>query len=225
MPPVAGVANGAMVMEDVQFDNLEFESMERSMKPKVLGSKLLDKAFYDTPLDFFIMFSSISAVFGNTGQSSYAAANMYMAGLASNRQKRGVAGSVIAYSALVGLGYISRSDDITAEYFESLGINLNSETHLHYSFAQAIKEGQAKCRDRAEIITGIGPVVLSDVIRPRFREDIRFSRVNFERSSAQGTLSSGAKASVIGQLQGAGSIEQVEQIITGKISPIDSVER
>ncbi|KAI9934804.1 hypothetical protein ASPWEDRAFT_175532 [Aspergillus wentii DTO 134E9] len=213
MPPIAGVANGAMIMEDVQFDNLEFEAMTRSMKPKVLGSKLLDEAFYDTSLDFFIMFSSISAAFGNTGQSSYAAANMYMAGLAFQRRKRGVVGSVVDYSALMGLGYINRSEDITAEYFLSIGVTLNSETDFHYCFAEAIKEGQAACHDRAEVITGISPLVLSDITRDRFRRDIRFSHVNLERSSSQADSGSGANASVRNQLQGAGSVEQVEKII------------
>ncbi|RAL02587.1 uncharacterized protein BO80DRAFT_443386 [Aspergillus ibericus CBS 121593] len=213
MPPIAGVANGAMIMEDVQFENLEFESMERSMKPKVLGSKLLDQAFYDTPLDFFIMFSSISAVFGNTGQTSYAAANMYMVGLAFNRRKRGVAGSVVAYSALMGLGYINRSDDVTGEYFNSMGVTLMSETDFQYAFAEAIKEGRANCHDRAEIVTGIGPAVLSDLIRDRYRDDPRFSHVNLERRGGQADSGSGANSSVRSQLQGARSVEEVEQII------------
>ncbi|PYI02720.1 hypothetical protein BO78DRAFT_422284 [Aspergillus sclerotiicarbonarius CBS 121057] len=213
MPPIAGVANGAMIMEDVQFENLEFESMERSMKPKVLGSKLLDQAFYDTPLDFFIMFSSVSAVFGNTGQTSYAAANMYMTGLAFNRRKRGVAGSVIAYSALMGLGYINRSDDVTGEYFQSLGLTLVSETDFRYAFAEAIKEGQSKCHDRAEVVTGVSPAVLSDLVRDRYRNNIRFSHVNLERRGGQADSGSGANSSVRGQLQGARSVEEVEKII------------
>lgn len=50
MPPVIGVANGAMVLEDALFDDLEFASIERSFPPKVDGSVLLDELFYDAPL-------------------------------------------------------------------------------------------------------------------------------------------------------------------------------
>ncbi|PYH34820.1 uncharacterized protein BO87DRAFT_435336 [Aspergillus neoniger CBS 115656] len=212
MPPIAGVANGAMIMEDVQFDHVEFESMERSMRPKVLGSKLLDDAFYETPLDFFIMFSSISGVVGNTGQSTYAAANMYMAGLALNRRKRGVAGSVIAYSALMGLGYIDRSDETMGDMFRSMGVSLMSEIDFRYAFAEAIKEGQAKCHDRAELITGCVPMVLADVVRNRYRSDIRFSHINIERVNGR-VGASGSKSSVKSLLQQAGSVEEAEGIV------------
>ncbi|GLA70749.1 nonribosomal peptide synthase [Aspergillus tubingensis] len=212
MPPIAGVANGAMIMEDVQFDHVEFESMERSMKPKVLGSKLLDEAFYDTALDFFIMFSSIAGVVGNTGQSTYAAANMYMAGLALNRRKRGVVGSVIAYSPLMGLGYIDRTDETMGDKFLSMGVSLMSETDFRYAFAEAIKEGQASCHDRAELITGCAPKVLSDITRNRYRSDIRFSHINLERINGQAGAGAG-DSSIRGLLKQAGSMEEVEGVV------------
>ncbi|GCB19394.1 nonribosomal peptide synthetase 14 [Aspergillus awamori] len=218
MPPIAGVANGAMIMEDVLFDDLEFESMERSMKPKVLGSKLLDEAFYDTPLDFFIMFSSVAGVVGNTGQGTYAAANMYMAGLALKRRKRGVVGSAIAYSPLMGLGYINRTDETMGDKFRSMGISLLSETDFHYAFAEAIKEGQAKCHDRAELITGCSPMVLADVVRGRIRSDIRFSHLNLERTTGKAGSGSGANSSVKAQLQQASSLEEVQDIILGSFT-------
>lgn len=216
MPPIAGVANGAMVMEDVLFDHVTFESMERSMKPKVLGSKLLDEAFYDTPLDFFIMFSSAAGVVGNTGQGTYAAANMYMAGLAFKRRKRGVVGSAIAYSPLMGLGYINRTDETMGDKFRSMGISLLSETDCHYAFAEAIKEGQAKCHDRAELMMGCLPMVLADVVRARTRSDIRFSHLNLERTAGQAGSGSAAHSSVKVQLQEAGSLEEVQEIMLGK---------
>ena len=71
MPPIAGVANGAMVLQDGLFDNMSYDAFAKVLKPKVLGSQLLDELFYDTPLDFFIFFSSATAVMGNSGQSNY----------------------------------------------------------------------------------------------------------------------------------------------------------
>lgn len=76
MPPVAGIVNGAMVLSDGLFADMSLDSFERVLRPKVEGSKNLDRAFSSVNLDFFIMFSSLTAVAGNRGQSNYAAANM-----------------------------------------------------------------------------------------------------------------------------------------------------
>jgi hybrid polyketide synthase/nonribosomal peptide synthetase ACE1 len=76
MPPIAGVAHGAMVLSDATFANMTMKELQRVLHPKVVGSINLDKAFKHDKLDFFIMFSSLSCVIGNIGQSNYAAANM-----------------------------------------------------------------------------------------------------------------------------------------------------
>jgi hybrid polyketide synthase/nonribosomal peptide synthetase ACE1 len=75
-PSVAGIANGAMVLKDKLFADMSYEDLNQVLRPKVLGSKHLDEIFGDQPLDFFILFSSLACVFGNVGQSNYAAANL-----------------------------------------------------------------------------------------------------------------------------------------------------
>jgi hypothetical protein len=45
---------------------------------KVRGSHLLDEATRDEPLDVFVLFSSITGVFGNLGQADYAYANAFL---------------------------------------------------------------------------------------------------------------------------------------------------
>ena len=76
LPPIAGVANGAMVLSDGLFADMTFENFDRVLKPKIDGSKNLDDVFSHQHLDFFIMFSSLSAVIGNPGQANYSAANL-----------------------------------------------------------------------------------------------------------------------------------------------------
>lgn len=76
MPPVAGVANGAMVLSDGLFADMSLEGMQRVLRPKMEGSRILDEIFGSRDLDFFIMFSSLSGVIGMPSQSNYAAANM-----------------------------------------------------------------------------------------------------------------------------------------------------
>lgn len=157
MPPIAGVANGAMVLQDSMFQNMSFEELITCLGPKVEGTTFLDEMFYKSPLDFFIVFSSLTAVVGNSGQSNYAAANMFMTALAAQRKKRGVAGSAIDISSLMGIGYVERSDRLDAEYFTRLGYTNISEQDLHQLFAEAITAGRPGSKDNAEIVTGVMP--------------------------------------------------------------------
>lgn len=75
MPPIGGVANGAMVMGNSFFADMSFETWQKVLRPKVDGSLVLDEVFAVDDLDFFVLFSSISAVTGQRGQANYAAAN------------------------------------------------------------------------------------------------------------------------------------------------------
>ncbi len=62
------------------------------LKPKLLGTRWLDEATADLDLDFFILFSSISAVVGDLGSGSYACANRYLDAFAEYRQQLVAAG-------------------------------------------------------------------------------------------------------------------------------------
>jgi pseurotin A synthetase (hybrid polyketide synthase/nonribosomal peptide synthetase) len=75
MPPVGGIANGAMVLDDKLFIDMSFESFQTAMKPKVQGSIYLEDVFSGDNLDFFLFFSSISVMTGQRTQANYVAAN------------------------------------------------------------------------------------------------------------------------------------------------------
>ena len=64
-----------MVLSDKMFADMTYESFQDVLKPKVDGSRNLDEIFSGDDLDFFILFSSISAVTGQRSQANYAAAN------------------------------------------------------------------------------------------------------------------------------------------------------
>ncbi|MET0236779.1 MAG: SDR family NAD(P)-dependent oxidoreductase, partial [Kibdelosporangium sp.] len=56
---------------------------------KVLGARHLDDLLGDRELDAFVLFSSVSAVWGVGGLGGYAAGNAYLDALAQNRRARG----------------------------------------------------------------------------------------------------------------------------------------
>lgn len=63
-----------------------FESV---LSPKIYGAWILDNLTKKDQLDFFVLFSSISSIFGAEGQGDYAAANAYLDSYAAYRNKSG----------------------------------------------------------------------------------------------------------------------------------------
>ncbi|AIQ12430.1 SDR family NAD(P)-dependent oxidoreductase [Paenibacillus durus] len=81
-----GIIHSAGVIRDSLFLNKTKEEWLEVMAPKVAGTVYLDRFTRGEDLDFFILFSSGTAVIGNSGQSDYATANAFMDVYASYRQ-------------------------------------------------------------------------------------------------------------------------------------------
>ncbi|KAK4175201.1 putative polyketide synthase [Triangularia setosa] len=154
-PPVGGVINGAMVLDDRVFSEMSLESFRRVMAPKTVGSKNLDDAFCSVGMDFFIMTSSFAAIGGHAGQSNYAAANMYMNGLAASRRHRGFVGSVLNIGVIYGLGFLHREKEDLYESLEREGYPPISERDLHHMFIEAIIAGRPTEDQIYDITTGL----------------------------------------------------------------------
>lgn len=155
LPPIIGVANGAMLIDDALFDDISFASLQRTVPPKIEGTINLDEFFYDAPLDFFIVLTSLANVVGNTGQSVYVMANQFMTALtAQRRDVRGVAGSSMAISSILGLGYFEHAN-LDKDYFERRGYRDVSERDFHGLFAEAMLAGRPGQKGTAEVCTGV----------------------------------------------------------------------
>lgn len=131
-----------MVLDDRVFSQMSLETLHRVMNPKTIGSKNLDIVFDSPDLDFFIMTSSFAAIGGHAGQSNYAAANMYMNGLAAHRRRRGLPGSVLNIGVIYGLGFLHREKDDLYEGLEREGYPPISERDIHHMFVEAIAAGK-----------------------------------------------------------------------------------
>jgi hybrid polyketide synthase/nonribosomal peptide synthetase ACE1 len=217
MPAIGGIAHGALILSDSPFEDMTLEQMIKVLQPKVEGSKMLDDFFHDVPLDFFIMFSSLTACLGNSGQSNYAAANLYMTSLAFQRRKRGVAASVIDLSSLMGIGHVGRSDVYDTAYFKSLGATSVSETDLHAMFAEAINAGLPTSIESPEVVTGMSPLTMRELestIVP-YRRDLKFGHLVIQESINLGQATFGAAVSVRAQLKSVKTIAEAKKVLTG----------
>ena len=185
MPPVIGVANGAMLMHDSLFEDLDLESLERTIPPKIEGTRLLDELFYDAPLDFFILFSSLSSVVGNGGQSAYVMANQFLAALAAQRRDvRGVAGSDMGLSAVLGLGYFEHATHLGDDHFRRLGFRNMSAEDLHEHFAEAMLAGRPGAKGSSEVVTGVLPFRDSPETYVQLRTSPRFNHFFLHEAGA-----------------------------------------
>lgn len=87
--PLRGIIHAAGVIDDGLLRQQTAARFAQVMAAKVAGSWHLHTLTCDLPLDFFICFSSVSSLLGNSGQSNYAAANAFMDALAHHRQAAG----------------------------------------------------------------------------------------------------------------------------------------
>ncbi|QKX63146.1 uncharacterized protein TRUGW13939_10315 [Talaromyces rugulosus] len=213
-PPVAGVANGAMLLSDGLFADMTLETFDKVMKPKVVGSRNLDLVFNSKDMDFFMMFSSLTGVAGNKGQSNYTAANMFMAGLAAQRRKGGLAASVLDIGMLYGIGYINRIDG--AEIYNNLknqGYTPISERDIHCMFIEAIAAGKRGSIANSQLTTGLQRFSLTDDHPLAWHFDPRFSHHTISSQDSADVDKSGSAQTVQDLIRESQSLESVAQTI------------
>jgi NADPH:quinone reductase-like Zn-dependent oxidoreductase/malonyl CoA-acyl carrier protein transacylase/short-subunit dehydrogenase/acyl carrier protein len=90
LPPLAGVVHLAGVLDDALLSQQSLERFETTLAPKAFGAWHLDRLTRDDELDFFIVSSSVSSLFGSPGQSNYATANALLDGLVAQRRANGL---------------------------------------------------------------------------------------------------------------------------------------
>ncbi len=90
LPPLAGVAHLAGVLDDALLAQQSVERFRTALAPKAFGAYHLDRLTKDDNLDFFIVYSSVSSVLGPPGQANYATANALLDGLIADRKAHGL---------------------------------------------------------------------------------------------------------------------------------------
>ena len=131
MPPLRGVIHSAGLLDDGVLLQQNWDRFATVFGPKVTGSLLLHRLTATDPLDFFVLFSSVAAIFGSAGQGNHAAANAFMDTLAAARVAEGLPGlsvnwgvwttagaavdrGVTARAREAGYGVIDRQDGFQA---------------------------------------------------------------------------------------------------------------
>ncbi|MDP3067357.1 MAG: SDR family NAD(P)-dependent oxidoreductase, partial [Methylocystis sp.] len=127
LPPLRGVVHSAAVLDDTVLSGLTDERFDAVYRPKAVGAWNLHQVTRNAPLDFFLCFSSISALIGNPGQGNYVAANVFLDMLAHYRQTLGLPGQSVNWGAIGDVGMLTR-DKTVAQHLARAGIQPISST-------------------------------------------------------------------------------------------------
>ncbi|KKY32507.1 putative polyketide synthase [Diaporthe ampelina] len=183
LPPIAGVMNGAAVLRDVSIANMSLEQFNDVIGPKMYGSIYLDQLFWDQPLDFFILFSSVSSLFGNPGAISGVG---YM-----EREDRKALELTISKMALMRL----------------------SEEDVHQLIAEAIEAGHPNSEDGPELSTGLLDVQADSPEAPVWASDPKFADFVVDQIENDEGRKQAVAESLPDMLKACESQQELEQVV------------
>jgi polyketide synthase 12 len=108
---ITAVVHAAGITADAPLHELRITDLARVAAVKAEGARLLAELLEDgteeTPLDEFIVFSSIAGIWGSGGQAAYSAANAYLDAFICQRRGRGRNGTALAWGPWAGGGMVT----------------------------------------------------------------------------------------------------------------------
>jgi acyl transferase domain-containing protein/acyl carrier protein len=90
LPALRGVMHAAASLGDSPLTELSAEQLADVLRPKVRGAAVLDQLSRALELDYFVLFSSTTALWGSARLGHYAAANTFLDALAQQRHALGL---------------------------------------------------------------------------------------------------------------------------------------
>jgi NADPH:quinone reductase-like Zn-dependent oxidoreductase/acyl carrier protein len=170
LPPLAGVAHLAGVLDDALLSQQSVERFRTTLAPKAFGACHLDRLTKDDELDFFIVSSSVSSLFGSPGQSNYATANALLDGLVAQRRAQGLPATGINFGPW-GQGGMASSEAARANIGAQGLIPLEPSAALS-ALAEAVANGtgqatviKANWQRAAKVLGSSRPPIL-DLVLP-----------------------------------------------------------
>ncbi|MBE1536725.1 type I polyketide synthase [Actinomadura algeriensis] len=116
-PDLRGVLHTAVVLDDAPMTELTPDRVASVWHPKVTGAKNLHEATAGIDLDWFVIFSSLSAMIGNLGQAGYSAAGNWVDAFARWRHRQGLPTLSVNWGAW---GESGRATDFAERGFETI---------------------------------------------------------------------------------------------------------
>ncbi|MFI1039095.1 type I polyketide synthase [Streptomyces hygroscopicus] len=108
--PLTGVVHAAGVTMAASLLETELADAAAVVSGKVAGAVNLDELLGDCELDAFVVFSSISGIWGGGSQGVYGSGNAFLDALVEQRRARGLAGTAVSWGPWAEGGMATRDD-------------------------------------------------------------------------------------------------------------------
>ncbi len=118
--PPSAVVHAAGSGAFATLDDASEADIAAVLAAKVTGALHLDDALRDAELDAFVLFSSVSGVWGSGSQAAYGAANAALDAIAARRAARGLPATSVAWGPWHGSGMAGAQE--TADYLRRRGL-------------------------------------------------------------------------------------------------------
>ncbi|MFJ9151062.1 type I polyketide synthase [Streptomyces sp. NPDC102270] len=138
--PLTAVVHAADITQSSLLDDTGAAALAAVFGTKVEPAVWLAERFAGTPLDAFVVFSSIAGVWGGGGQSSSGAANAVLDALVEWRQGQGLAATSIAWGALDEIG-VGMDEEALAQ-LRRRGVLPIAPAPAVTALAQAVEAGE-----------------------------------------------------------------------------------
>ncbi len=169
LPPLAGVAHLAGVLDDALLPQQDLDRFRTTLAPKAYGAHHLHRLTTDDDLEFFILYSSASAVLGSPAQGNYATANALLDGLVAHRRAQGLPATAVNFGPW-GQGGMASSQAAVANLSAQGMMPLEPSAALA-ALGEAIRHGAAQAtvlkanwQRTAKVLGGIRPPLLDQVL-------------------------------------------------------------
>ncbi|XXG96001.1 hypothetical protein Hte_002278 [Hypoxylon texense] len=211
LPPVRGVIQGAMVLQDSVFEQMTLDDWQTCIQPKVHGTWNLHVEWSQPgSLDFFVMLSSFSGTLGLVSQANYAAGSAYQDAMARWRQGRGLPGVSLDLGAVKGVGYVAETVGVADRMRKTSETLMLEESTVLRALQAAILEPLSHPQILLGINTGPGPQ-WDPQGKSQMSRDARYLPLRYHDSRLQGSRS--ARDASTGSSGGqtlAGQLAEVE---------------
>ncbi|EFQ96902.1 fatty acid synthase S-acetyltransferase [Nannizzia gypsea CBS 118893] len=174
LKPIIGIIHMAMVLRDQTFEKMTYDNWNTPLASKVQGTWNLHNVFKDAPLDFFILFSSVVALGGNTGQANYTTANAFLDTFVRYRKSMNLPAWAINIGFMQGIGYASQNSKLVDKALAN-SIQMVDESYLFDALQAAMSKSKGAGSGQFAIGLGTSKPPSDFKAQPLWRLDARFT--------------------------------------------------
>ncbi|KAK6172216.1 hypothetical protein SNE40_015928 [Patella caerulea] len=174
--PLKGVIFGAGLLRDSTLVNMTKKQLTEVLDAKITGAWNMHLALETIELDFFILHSSITSVFGAPGQSNYGAGNAFQDSLAFYRRSKGLPAQSINWGPL-DMGMLENTKD-----------NLRNRQRLeNQGYRLICKDDIGHCLESA-ILSDLPQIIVTDLNLQVFKANLFSYKDMFGIEKVRGIL-------------------------------------